>query len=133
MTRSDVNGREQSEVIDNSNTWASSATGVSTSAVTLTMPAQAGYTACITGVTVTAVHATATVESLFKITGLTTFAAGTGELDYQFVQSNTLGGLLDLDFSNPIPASGQNVAIVFNLALIAGGGTVSIAAQGFYR
>src|SRR5260370_25855216 len=130
--KSDVNGREQSEVIDNSNTWAMSATGVSTSAVTLTMPAVAGLTACITGVTVTSIHATATVESLFKITGLTTFQGG-GELDYQFVQSNTFGGLLDLDFSNPIPASAQNVAIVFNLALIAGGGTVSIAAQGFYR
>lgn len=132
--RSDVNGREQEEVIDNSNSFANSTNGASASgAVTNSMPALAGYTAVLTGVTVTANHATSTVESLFKITGLSTFNGGGGELDYQFVQSSTLGGLLDLDFSNPIPASAPNTAINFNVAQIAGGGTVYIAVQGFYR
>ena len=127
------NGHVQEESVDNANSFASSVTGASTSAVTISMPAVANYTAVLTGVTVTSVHASATVESLFKITGLSTYAGGSGELDYQFVQSSTLGGNLDLDFSNPMPASAPNTAIVFNVAAIVGGGTVSIAVQGYYR
>lgn len=128
-----VNGHIQEEVADNANSFASSTTGASTSAVSITMPAQAGLIAVVTGVTVTSVHAAATVESAFTISGLSTFAGGSGTLTYEFVQSNTLGGLLDLDFSNPLPASGAGSAITFSLAGIAGGGTVAIAVQGFYR
>lgn len=127
-------GRVQEEVVDNTNSFITSATGASASgAVVASIPALANYTAVLTGVTVTAIHASATVESLFKITGLSTANGGTGELDYQFVQSSTLGGLLDLDFSNPVPAGAVGSAINFNVAQIAGGGNVSIAVQGFYR
>ena len=114
------------------NTTGISATGLAAAANVVSLPAVVGQIAYITGFTVTSGNPAATVSGVVTVTGLTT-ANGGGTLNYQFVESATLGGQLTKTFSNPIPASGANQAITVTCPAITSGAVTAVEVEGYYR
>lgn len=129
MARYDTHGNELTAVIGNAGTVVASATGAAAAAVSATLAAAANLTTYICGFQVTSTNPAATVSGLVTVTGL----VGGATLSYEFVESNTFGGELLVQFANPIPANAVNTAIVVNCAAITSGGAVAIAVQGFQQ
>lgn len=112
------------------NTIAISGTAAAAQALTVSLPGAAGLTTYITGFQVTTTNPAATVSGLVTVTGLTTTGSG-GTLSYELVESSTLGGVLNVTFSNPIPASAVNSPINVVVPAITSGGAVAISVQGY--
>lgn len=100
--------------------------GVAAAAVSATLPGVGGKTTYIRGFVVSTTNPAAAVSGLVTVTGLVG-----GPLNFELVESVAQGGLLPINFGNSgLAASGQNTAIVVNLAAIAGGGAGAVSAWG---
>ena len=97
-----------------------------------TLPGVAAKTTYITGFEVTATGSTAALIVLVTVTGVIT-----GTLTYVFVFPagvTTPANTLTVEFSRPIPASGQNTAIVVTLPAGGAGNTnAAVVAHGFQQ
>jgi hypothetical protein len=107
-----------------------SATGTAAAAVTAALPAGSGLTTFIGGFTVTSGAPTATVSGTVTVTGLAPWLGSNGTLSFQFVESATVGGELNIDFPFLLPASALNAAITVTCPAITSGAVVSVAAYG---
>lgn len=88
-----------------------------------TLPAVANKTNYLTGVEFTGGGATAGVLVVATITGL---LGGTASYVFAAPTGATLGASLILAFDPPLPASGQNVAIVATLPSLGAGNTNAV-------
>lgn len=107
---------------------AASATGGAGAEVLATLAAVAGKTNYITGLTVTARAPAATVGAVVTVAGV----AG-GTLSFQFVESASAGGKLEIVFATPVPASAVNTAIVVTLPAVTTGGAGAVVVTGFRK
>lgn len=105
-----------------------SATGVAAAQVVATLTPVAGNLAYIQGFTVTALAPASTVGGLVTVTGVVG-----GPLNYQFTESATVGGLLQIDFPDPkgIVAANRGGAITVTLPAIVSGGAGAVSAYGY--
>jgi hypothetical protein len=88
-------------------------------------PTSAQRRAYLTGVTITSANPSAIAV------GTATIGDGVWTLKYQFVETVSAGGCLNLDFIPPLVASAVNSAITITVPPISGGATAAIAAMGF--
>jgi hypothetical protein len=93
-----------------------------TASITPTSPKKRAYltSAVITSATPSAVAV-----------GTVTISDGVWTLKYQFVETVSAGGCLNLGFVPPLVASAANSAITVTVPPISGGATAAIAAAGF--
>jgi hypothetical protein len=105
---------------------AASATGAGGAQVAATLPATVNLTNKLRHFTVTAREVGSVVGGLVTVSGV----AG-GPLNYQFVDTVSAGGWIDVDFDPPLPATGPNVAITVTLPAIVGGGAGAVTVSGW--
>ena len=103
-----------------------STTGAAAAATTATLAAATGVTTYITGFTVIAGAVTSEVEGVVTITGTVS-----GTLSYRLNETVAAGGVINIVFPQPVPASAADTAIVVNVPAITGGGATSTVATGF--
>lgn len=77
--------------------------------------------------TVTCPNVASVVSILITITGIAT------SLNYQFVETVSAGGWLDVIFDFPIPAGTVNGAITVNIPAVAGGGAIAVNMFGYQQ
>lgn len=106
---------------------ASATAGAGLSA-TATLAGTTGKTTYITGFTVIAGVVGAAVSGTVTLTGTVT-----GTMSYTLVETVSAGGVINVQFSAGIAASGTNTAIVVNVPAIGSGGTISVAATGYQQ
>lgn len=102
-----------------------SAAAAAAAANAVSLPAAVGKTTYITGFQITTGNPAAAVTGVATITGLS------NQLNYQVVESVTLGAEMIVEFPQPIPASAANQAITVTLPAIAGGAASAVVATGF--
>lgn len=101
-------------------------------AIAATLPGVAGATTFITGFEITGLGATAANNVVVTVTGI---LGGTKTYELP-IPAGVLAGITPLvvEFTRPIPASGQNQAIVVNVpAAGAGNAAVAVTAHGFQQ
>ena len=103
------------------NSSCASATGAAAASVTATVAADANNFIYVTGFSITSSAPAATVGGAPTLTGL----AG-GTQTYQFVESATFGGNLQVTFADPIPTTAMNTQVQLVVPAITSGGAVSV-------
>lgn len=101
------------------------ATGSAAAQVQVTLPALAGKSTYLTKATITSDKVAAAVS------GVATITDGTWTLSYEFVETVSAGGALDLDFDPPLKTTVPNTTIVVTLPAITGGGAGAVACVGY--
>ena len=129
MPRFDDSGHALTATVGNANTVVASNTAAAAASCTATLAGTTGKTTYITGFQVTSLAPAATVGGLVTVTGL----VGAATLNFEYVESATFGGELNVQFANPIPANAQNTNIVVTLAAITSGAASAVSAQGFQQ
>lgn len=109
------------------NALVNSATGAAAAAVSASLAHDGTNVVCITGFVVTSTNPAATVSGVVTVTGLT----GEKTLSFEFVESATLGGELNIYFPDPIPANDASTDIAVNVPAIASGGACAVDVFGF--
>lgn len=110
----------------NSNSLAVSATESGAGAgVTATLPNVANQWTVITGFIITSGVPAA------NHTAAVTVSLGGTTLTFQYNETTTFGGQLIVQFSNPIPATAVNTAIVVTMPAVASGAITTIDVFGF--
>lgn len=107
-----------------------SATAAAAAACVATLPGAVGKTTYIMGFVISTAAPAAAVTGTATVTGL---LAAIGTLNFQVVESVTLGAELVVEFPFPLPASAQNTPIVVTLPAITSGAVSAVSAWGFQR
>jgi hypothetical protein len=102
-----------------------SGTAAAAAALSVALPAVAGKVNYLQGFTLTSGAPAATVVGLLGITGV-----NGAPLNFQFVESATVGGLLRVEFADPLPATAANLAITVALPAVAGGAVTALVLEG---
>lgn len=110
------------------NSAVASATGAAAAQAQATVTHDSTNIIYVTGFSVTSTNPAATVSGAVTLTGL----AG-GTQTYQFVESNSFGGNLQVNFINPIPSVNNATDVVLTCPAIASGGAVSVNLQYYKR
>jgi hypothetical protein len=105
-----------------------SSTAVAAAQCVATLPAVAGKTTYINGFTVTTHSPTANV---FGTVTVSLDGGTTTHLSYILCESSTVGGDLNIDFPDPIPATASNKTIVITLPAVTSGAVSAIATYGY--
>jgi len=102
-----------------------SASANSGAQVQAALPVVSGSYECVNHVVITAASPTATVA------GTATISDGTWTKTYQFVENAGLGGILVLNFPQPVASSATGTAITATLNAIASGANASLEIGGY--
>lgn len=92
------------------------------------LPAITGKTTYLNGFVCTA-HAPAT--NVFGTVTVSLDSGTTVHMNFVFLESSTIGGMLNIDFPDPIPAKNPNTSIVITIPAITSGAATAITAFGY--
>lgn len=105
-----------------------SATAAAAAANAVSLPAVAGKTNYLSGLVVSTGNPASAVTGVVTVTGLSV-----GTLSFQIVESVAAGGLLNINFAEPLPASAVDTAITVTLPAITSGAVSTVAVHGIVR
>lgn len=105
---------------------ASSATALAAAQCQTSLPATPGVINYLTKFTATAAAVAAVVSGVLTVTGVVG-----APLNYQFVETVSAGGALDIWFNPPIPATDVNIAITVTIPAIVGGAATALTVTGW--
>lgn len=92
------------------------------------LPAAAGKTTYLNGFVCTA-HAPA--ANVFGTVTVSLDGGTTVHMNFVLLESSTIGGMLNIDFPDPIPAKAPNTSIVITIPTITSGAATAITAFGY--
>lgn len=105
---------------------ANSATAGAGAQCQATLAGAVGVVNYLTKFTATSAAVAAVCSGVLQVTGVVG-----GPLNYQFVETVSAGGCLDIWFNPPMPATADNIAITVTIPAIGGGAATALTVTGW--